>query len=270
MIRQCKYCDKIFDTKISGQIKYCSKKCRIKAKNIKASQNQTFKCDYCKKEYLANKRKLKNKAHHFCCEEHSKLWRKAHEKQANHICMVCGKPFYTSHARIKTCSQKCGNILATQTRANFSIEKELQRKQKEYITKKKNNSFNTSKDEDYIYKCLYSKFKSVKRQYKSKKYPFHCDFYIPELDLYIEYQGDWSHGKYKRKIFGSFNKTLNEHLDLLNLWKSKAKPRNRYEQAVNVWTKRDPLKRQIAKENKLNWIEFFTIEEFENWFKNLP
>ena len=43
-----------------------------------------------------------------------------------------------------------------------------------------------------------------------------------------------------------------------------------YLAAINVWTARDPLKRKTARKNNLNWIEFFTIKEFENWFKNLP
>ena len=39
-----------------------------------------------------------------------------------------------------------------------------------------------------------------------------------------------------------------------------------YETAINVWTNRDVKKREYAKNNTLNWIEFFSLEEFENWF----
>ena len=31
------------------------------------------------------------------------------------------------------------------------------------------------------------------RQYNSERYPFSCDFYIKSLDVFIEYQGFWSH-----------------------------------------------------------------------------
>ena len=34
-----------------------------------------------------------------------------------------------------------------------------------------------------------------------------------------------------------------------------------------VWTIRDVKKRNIAKENNLNYIEFFTILELETWLK---
>ena len=30
---------------------------------------------------------------------------------------------------------------------------------------------------------------------------------------------------------------------------------------------KNPLKRQTAKQNNLNWMEFFTIKEIENWLK---
>ena len=41
-----------------------------------------------------------------------------------------------------------------------------------------------------------------------------------------------------------------------------------YENAIHVWTISDPLKRKIAKENNLNWLEFFTIDQFMTWYKH--
>lgn len=37
--------------------------------------------------------------------------------------------------------------------------------------------------------------------------------------------------------------------------------------AINCWTVRDVLKRNTAKQNNLNYLEFFTILELENWLK---
>lgn len=48
---------------------------------------------------------------------------------------------------------------------------------------------NKTESENKIYSELIKIFPEVKRQYKSKEYPFFCDFYIPSLDLYIEYNG---------------------------------------------------------------------------------
>ena len=40
-----------------------------------------------------------------------------------------------------------------------------------------------------------------------------------------------------------------------------------YKNAINVWTIRDPLKRKTAKDNGLNWLEFFTIKKFMKWYE---
>lgn len=130
-----------------------------------------------------------------------------------------------------------------------------------YKTKKKNHTISTSKPEEQIYLLLINKFNDVKRQYKSKEYPFACDFYIYDLNLYIEYQGDWGHGS---EPFDFNNIT---HVEKLNKWKrGMISGHPRYKTAINTWTIRDPLKRETAKNNNLNWIEFFTMKEFMNWY----
>ena len=134
------------------------------------------------------------------------------------------------------------------------------RKKKEYETKKKHNSFNISKNENIIYNLLLEKYNNVIRQYKSDLYPFHCDFYLPDLDLYIEYQGTWTHGLHP------FNENNKEDIDKLNLWKSKNS--KYYDNAINTWTIRDVNKRNIAKQNNLNWIEFFNFDNFKKWLNN--
>lgn len=49
----------------------------------------------------------------------------------------------------------------------------------------------------------------------------------------------------------------------------KNKRKNMYKIAIEVWTIRDPLKRETARKNNLNWIEFFTLDEFMNWYNSL-
>lgn len=133
---------------------------------------------------------------------------------------------------------------------------------KMYETKKKNNSYNKSEPEDNIYEILLTKFNDVKRQYKSNKYPFRCDFYIPSLDLYIEYNEFWTHGP------KPFENTYEDNI-LLNNWKEKSLTKSFYNVAIEVWTIYDVKKRTIAKDNNINYIEFFTIEDFYKWFNNL-
>ena len=153
--------------------------------------------------------------------------------------------------------------------ANKTEEEKLLIKKKQYETKKRNHSFNSSVPEDKIKNILIQKFPDFKYQYRSELYPFACDFYIPEFDLYIEFQGTWIHGKNGKTILGAYDKNNREHQKVLSIWQEKAKNSKFYEIAINVWTIRDPLKREIAKKNNLNWLEFFTLDEFINWYNSL-
>ena len=134
---------------------------------------------------------------------------------------------------------------------------------KKYETQKRNNTFHISNPEEYIYNEICEKFPQVERQYYSEKYPFACDFYISEIDLYIEFQGSWTHGK------EPYSPENQEHQEILKIWQEKAKTSKFYQKAIEVWTISDVKKRKIAEENNLNWLEFFTLEEFKEWFNEL-
>lgn len=159
----------------------------------------------------------------------------------------------------QTMKNKYGDIYVhTQQFKEYMKENKNKIMSKMYTTKKKNNSFNVSKQEDQCYLLLIEKFPNTIRQYKSEKYPFACDFYVPELNIYIEYQGCWTHGG------KPFEGTV-EDLQKLKLWKNKNT--KYYNIAIKTWTVMDPLKRETARKNGLNWIEFFTISDFEEWLK---
>lgn len=124
------------------------------------------------------------------------------------------------------------------------------RASKEYLTKKKNDSFNKSKPEQDLYEELLSKYqgKTIYRQYKDEqRYPFYCDFYIEEDDLFIELNAHWTHGG------KPFDENDEECIEQLNKWKEKAKTSKFYENAIKTWTVRDVEKQRIAKENHLNY-----------------
>ena len=157
-------------------------------------------------------------------------------------------------------------------------EKERQvRNQKVFETMKKNNTFygkglinnrKCSLDEQKIYETLIQKFPNTKYDEYIKQYGRY-DFYIPELDLYIEYQGFWTHGKNNNQIYGPYNPEDEKHQKLLELWKEKSKKHKLYLNAIYVWTKNDPKKRKIANKLKMKIKEFWNIEEFERWFNSL-
>lgn len=136
---------------------------------------------------------------------------------------------------------------------------------KKINTEHKNNSFGKSKNEEEIYRLLVLKFNIINRQYYNKvKYPWKCDFFIPQLDLYIEYQGHWTHGE--GKCHEPYDPNKKEHQQILKRWKAKAITNRMYNDAINTWTIRDPLKRETALQNGLNWLEFFTMDEFYIWY----
>ena len=96
---------------------------------------------------------------------------------------------------------------------------------------------------------------------ESEKYPFLCDFYLVDSDLYIELNIYWSHNDH---YFDNSNK---DDIKTLELWKQKAKEGHKqYQNAINVWTNKDLQKRQTAIDNNLNYVVVWTVEEIKEFF----
>lgn len=151
---------------------------------------------------------------------------------------------------------------------------------KEYNTKLKNKSFKgkTSNEENTVFIILSNKFgeNDIVRPYIDERYKnpktnrfYECDFYIKSLDLFIEYQGYWTHGPHP------FNEKSYEDIEILNNIINKAKHSTKYKDAIITWTERDVIKRNVAKENKIKYLELWpyrccklTIEEqINNYIK---
>ena len=125
--------------------------------------------------------------------------------------------------------------------------------QKQALENSLQSASSKSKAEDTIYEDLCSIYgeEDIIRQYKSDVYPFHCDFYIQSEDLYIEYQGSWTHGS-RPYIEGD-----TACVQQLQLWKEKAVNSEYYKDATETWTYRDVIKRETAHKYKLNYIELW-------------
>ena len=123
-----------------------------------------------------------------------------------------------------------------------------------YKTKNINNSFNISKPEKEYYDYLVARYgiENVKTQYIDSRYPFKCDFYIKSEDLFIELNLQWSHG-------GHLFSNSVEDSRILDYWKKKAKTSKFYENAIDVWTRRDPEKYKYIVKNKLNFKIIYTF-----------
>lgn len=126
-------------------------------------------------------------------------------------------------------------------------------------SKRENNTFHTSSSEDALYKNLCDIFgeSDVVRQYTSDVYPFACDFYIKSRDMYIELNASWMHGHHW------FN-TLTD-MEIIEEWSNKHT--DYYDNAILVWSDRDVLKRKTARDNRLNYVVFWTnkLLDFEVW-----
>ena len=134
-------------------------------------------------------------------------------------------------------------------------------------SKRKNKTWSTSKPEEIMYEILCDKFgeDDVVRQYKEFRYPFHCDFYIKSLDLFIELNATWLHG------YHWFDKTDMNDLDKLNQWLNNVKSGKKfYNVAIDVWTRRDVIKRQTALNNNLNYVVFWKndLSDFKDWIES--
>ena len=133
-------------------------------------------------------------------------------------------------------------------------------RQKSHDTKKKNHSFSISKPEIRIYNLIKEKYDDIIHQYRDKnRYPFNCDYYIPSLDLFIEYQGMQDHGGHP------YDSTNQEDNNKVNKWKEMnedlkqrtGKTKTRYDKMIYGWTIADPHKREVAKQNNLNYLEIW-------------
>ena len=130
-------------------------------------------------------------------------------------------------------------------------------------TKRKNHTFGTSKPEKELEVELRKLFPDLQIQYKSELYPFKCDFYIPSLDLYIEYNGMWTHG-------GCFYDENDENSrNILEMWKQRSGHSTFYKNAIDGWTQRDILKLNTALKNNLNYIAWFNEERAYDWIERM-
>lgn len=209
--------------------------------------------------------KFRNQSLDTCIKKYA-----SNEDDINSIVNI-GQLKYVKDKIKNTCLEKYGveNPMYTQYYKNLisSILSSNEIQEKIYNTKLKNHSFNISYQEDVCFDLLKEKYSDCIRQYKSELYPFNCDFYIPSLDLYIEYNGSHYHH------YHPFDINDDNDINELNRLKEKAENSNahkngkksQYDNIIYTWTILDVKKRNIAQQNNLNYIEFWNINEVKEW-----
>lgn len=223
------------------------------------------------KYFIENKKEIIEKIQNTCLNKYGvKAFNPVKSKQTK--LEKYGDEYFNNREKYKeTLFKKYGVINSLQIpEVKGKVSKKLQLpeiQQKINNTKHKNNSFHTSKPELESYDLLKQKYPDVIHQYRNfNKYPFNCDFYIPSLDLFIECQyGQFHHG---RPYLGT-----EEDLKDVEMLKQNAERRHKetrknksiYDAILETWVISDVKKRNIAKENNLNYIEFWNINEFKKW-----
>lgn len=69
-----------------------------------------------------------------------------------------------------------------------------------------------------------------------------------------------------------FNPNDSKDIELLERWKYKSdngRIIGQYSQAIHCWTESDIIKRETVQKSNLNYLEFWTENEFNKWFESL-
>ena len=129
-------------------------------------------------------------------------------------------------------------------------------KDKKIKTMSKNDSFNRSIIEDRVNNYFKINNYRFGRNYRSKKYPYSCDFFLKDFNLYIELNCHWTHHK---EPFDPYNNY--EHILILHDWVDKNT--KYYRSAIDTWSRRDVMKKDTFIKNKLNHLIIYD-NNFEN------
>lgn len=116
----------------------------------------------------------------------------------------------------------------------------------------RNGTCSSSRPEDALHEILKSQFDDVRRNVVvDKRYPWHVDFYIPERDLFIELNGDPSHGGH------FFDADAKADQQRCLAWQRNSAVKPRYGRMLKVWTQTDVAKRNAAQQADLNYLVFW-------------
>lgn len=131
----------------------------------------------------------------------------------------------------------------------------------------KESGYNISEDELYIFNKLKEKFPNIKMSVTDDRFVnpethrhFQIDFYDPDSDTAFNFDKHIKHG---RRKYNSEDPNCQADVKWLE-----NKDGEFYAKILHTWRDLDPLKREVAKQNGLNFIEWFNLDEFNNWYSN--
>lgn len=140
-----------------------------------------------------------------------------------------------------------------------------QAKQHSFEKMKENGQLQKSHKEDEVAEYIISLGYNVERHHMTEVFPFNADMYLPEYNLYIEYQGSHFHNTY------SFMGTK-EDFEVLNTYYKKSQrikeksgndKLTQYDNMIYVWSDLDVRKRVYAQENHILYFEIYKQPKLE-------
>lgn len=145
------------------------------------------------------------------------------------------------------------------TKKKYGVDYAMQDKtlaSKHFEVKRQNGTFNTSSVEEHV-----KGFDDFESQYNNdSRYPYLCDFYDKDRDLFIEVNASWTHGYHWYDV--------DKDVAICAKWKAKSEDSTYYANALEVFTKRDVEKRECARKNNLNYVTLWDSDgmDADLWF----
>lgn len=142
---------------------------------------------------------------------------------------------------------------------------------KRYNTKKLRGSFNKSLQAENSKNRLKQCGFAIEEE---KLYPdsktLHCDVYVIDLDLWIEFHYSHYHGAEPYDCNNPEHiKQLKELQYRLSTSPKNSRGINQYYNIIKNWTDYDVRRKQIAKAHNLNYLCFYTEKDFNKWLENI-
>lgn len=261
-----------------------------------------MKCELCSREFESLKALGLHLTYSHKNISHKDYYDTYLKTSSDGICPVCGKPTKWKgglHGYARTCSMSCGqkhpetitkmsqtnlerygatnpygsqqirNKIKETNKIKYGVENafsipSIHEKALLHSLASHNDNGNHSSWETLLENGLKDKNINYIKQYnKDIRYPFYCDFYLPDNDMFIEINGFWMHGGH------IFNENNPKDIEILNNWKSKSNYNNMYKSAITVWTVSDPNKLTHALKNNLNYIILWTLDDINNFLNSL-
>ena len=236
---------------------------------MQANAIHNNKYDYSRVNYINTHTKVE-----IICPQHGSFWQtpSAHLGQ-KHGCPICAGRFqYTTEVFTKLAKEVHGN------KYNYSKVEYVDSQTKVEIICPRHGSFfqrsamhlsghgcpkcnHNQSPQEYRIRELLENYQLIYEHNEviDKRYPFQVDIYIPERDLFLEYNGYWVHGSEWCDLRTKIPKSR------VAKWQNSSGPQ--YKKAIETYTNRDVIKRKSAKKNNLNYITLWDEQDIDKWFE---